>query len=165
LSFSVGGLPVSPVTHTVCLTDLSAADCCVAFEGLEAAASSLQAGIERLCGRRLMTVPASRLLVNAAFHSGGTGGAAETQTRVPFVLGHCPRLLAAQRPTAAFAAGLDPKLAAEAPAWRYRVFCEGPHGVFFSAVSAEALLEAVRWFLRRVEDLPGHNLVAMEHSH
>ena len=160
-TLSLGGLVLSPASHCIALSTENQGPQDTAaptFDDIDQAGQLLAEGLANLSGRRLQSIPDSRLQMNVAFHAMG-GAAGDTQSRVPICIGF-------SRSVSSRFEGLEEKMnpfqQEGHPAFAFRVVVEGPHGAFLSASSPAFLTAAVEFFIQQFHESEG-NLVCIDH--
>lgn len=153
---SLGGLPLSMTTHTICITTSGAPG--PSFEAAQEAGLCLSDGIAAQHGKRLICTPDVRLTLSAAFHGSGVAGAAATQSRVPLCVGFCPAV--AER--FGLMGKLNPFDAAGNPRFTFRLYCDSPHGLHISAPHAAGLRAGVAELLAQMKRADGGLINALD---
>lgn len=98
----------------------------------------LQEGIFEVSGIRLRVMMDQQLAFSKDFHPGLVG---DDSSIVPILVG-CSRVVLEKMGLADY---LTPEIFPEGT--RFRVYCEGPSGLFIIAQDEKDLMEAVQWFL------------------
>uniref|UniRef100_A0A7S2G6Z7 Uncharacterized protein n=1 Tax=Octactis speculum TaxID=3111310 RepID=A0A7S2G6Z7_9STRA len=108
-----------------------------------------------------MVIPDSRLELNTTFHASSLDEQAPTtQSRVPLCIGFSAQIAT----RFGLFDYLNPWMADGAEKFKFRVFCDGPHGVFLSAPTIEGLDGAIHFFLCELERTRSEGIPLLDYT-